>query len=253
MSNKRIAIIGGTGLDSLKEFEVTGEHLIQTAFGSPSAAVQSGSLYGHDILFLPRHGTNHKIPPHKINYRANIEALAKLQVAEILAVTAVGGIADDAPPKSLVIPDQIIDYSYGREHTFYDGVDGRVEHVDFSKPFDANLRNELISAAKHAKVNVTAFGVYGVTQGPRLETAAEIQRLSQDGCTLVGMTAMPEAALAREREIAYANCSIVVNWAAGIEEREITMDEIKANLSDAYQNFSKLLHTWLSIRANRNK
>ena len=244
--DKRVAIIGGTGLDSLEELVITRRHSIQTAFGTPSAAIQEGLLFDKPIFFLPRHGDAHQIPPHKINYRANIAALAKFGIEKILAVTAVGGIASNAPPCAIVIPDQIVDYTYGREHTFFDGVDGQVQHIDFTSPFCERTRQALINVANKANIALTTSGVYGVTQGPRLETAAEIRRLERDGCTIVGMTVMPEAALAREMNLAYANCSIVVNWGAGIEAREITMDEIRSNLNLAHSALKKLLHAWLN-------
>lgn len=247
MNDVRIAIIGGTGLDALDELQVTCRHDLQTPFGSASAALQEGSLFGHPVLFLPRHGDAHQIPPHKINYRANIWALSKLKVNKILAITAVGGIAENAAPRSIVIPDQLIDYTYGREHTFFDGVDEKVEHVDFTSPFCQHTRAELIESARQAGVEIIPHGVYGATQGPRLETAAEIKKLSTDGCSIVGMTIMPEAALARELSLRYANCSIVVNWGAGIEDREITMEEIRSNLAAAHSRLKTLLANWLDL------
>ena len=156
-----------------------------------------------------------------------------------------GRIAENAGPRSIVIPDQIIDYTYGREHTFFDGVDEKVEHIDFTSPFCQRTRAEIIQSALKAGVEIVPEGVYGATQGPRLETAAEIRKLSADGCSIVGMTIMPEAALARELSLRYANCSIVVNWGAGIENREITMAEIRTNLAAAHSRLKTLLETWL--------
>lgn len=251
MQEARIAIIGGTGLDSLEELHIETKHIVQTPYGSPSALLQTGTLFDHPVVFLPRHGSEHQLPPHKINYRANIAALAKFNVEKILGITAVGGIAKNASPRSIVLPDQLIDYTYAREHTFYDGVDGCVEHIDFTNPFCPLLRQDLISAAERSSVSITPLGVYGVTQGPRLETAAEIRRMAHDGCTVVGMTAMPEAALAREVGMNYANCSIVVNWAAGIENRQITMQEIVDNLSAAQTNFKALIKSWMSSQSTR--
>ena len=246
MSGKQLAIIGGTGLDTLAELNIVRRHRIQTPFGNPSAEIQEGSLFDHPILFLPRHGDRHDIPPHKINYRANIWALSELGVDRILAITAVGGIAEDAAPQSIIIPDQLIDYTYGREHTFFDGIDGKVEHIDFTSPFCYLMRSELVSAASQAGVELISQGVYAATQGPRLETAAEVKKLARDGCTIVGMTVMPEAALARELNLRYANCSIVVNWGAGIEQREITMSEIRSNLTSTHLHLKKLLAAWLN-------
>ena len=245
MPDPRIAIIGGTGLDSLEELVIERRHLIQTRFGAPSDKIQEGTLFGRPIVFLPRHGDEHNIPPHKINYRANIAALNQLGVDRILAITAVGGIHSDCPPRALVIPEQIIDYTYGREQTFFDGVDMSVEHIDFTEPFCEQMRAEITQAAQRAGIEIVAGGVYGVTQGPRLETAAEITRMANDGCTVVGMTAMPEAALARELNIPYANCSIVVNWGAGLDDGQITMDEIRNNMRLASLAVKKLLSSWL--------
>mgnify|MGYP001812210518 CR=1 FL=1 len=245
MSGKRLAIIGGTGLDALHELTITRRHRVQTPFGKPSAEIQEGSLFDYPVLFLPRHGDAHDIPPHKINYRANIWALSKLGVGKILAITAVGGIAEDAAPQSIIIPEQLIDYTYGREHTFFDGIDNKVEHIDFTSPFCHLMRSELNDAANQASVKIIPHGVYGATQGPRLETAAEIKKLARDGCTIVGMTVMPEASLSRELELSYANCSIVVNWGAGIEQREITMSEIRSNMVAAHVDLKKLLAAWL--------
>ena len=244
--NPLIAIIGGTGLDSIDELVIDSTQIIQTPYGSPSAPLQFGHLFGRPIVFLPRHGSDHRLPPHKINYRANIAALSKVGIEKILGVTAVGGIAENAPPRSIVLPHQLIDYTYGREHTFFDGVDGLLEHIDFTNPLCPQLRKDLHNAATQISLSITTAGVYGVTQGPRLETAAEIHRMAADGCTVVGMTAMPEAALARELEINYANCSIVVNWAAGISTEEITMQHIVDNLAAAQKDFKALLEAWLS-------
>lgn len=245
MKEPHIAIIGGTGLDSLDELKIDSRQIVQTVYGSPSAPLQFGQLFQHPIVFLPRHGSEHQLPPHKINYRANIAALSKVGIKKILGVTAVGGIADTATPRSIVLPDQIIDYTYGREHTFFDGVDGRVEHIDFTEPLCPQLRAELIEAAGQLSMPISPTGVYGATQGPRLETAAEIARMAADGCTVVGMTAMPEAALAKELGLAYANCSIVVNWAAGLDEKQITMQHIVENLKAAQEDFKALIKTWL--------
>ena len=245
MNDKRIAIIGGTGLDSIEELVITRRHQVQTPYGQPSAAVQEGMLFDRPILFLPRHGEAHDIPPHKINYRANLAALAKLKVDQILSITAVGGISPEASPRAIVIPEQIIDYTYGREQTFYDGVDKQVEHIDFTYPFCTSTRAEVIGAAKRVQIDVVPFGVYAATQGPRLETAAEINKLANDGCSIVGMTLMPEAALARELNLRYANCSVVVNWGAGIEQGEITMEEIRSNLNAALNDLKRLLAGWL--------
>jgi 5'-methylthioinosine phosphorylase len=181
------------------------------------------------------------VPPHRVNYRANIWALKQLGVAQIIAVNAVGGITADTPPLTLVLPDQIIDYSSGREHTFFDGDDGQVSHVDFSWPYSAQLRGILMQAGLQQGQPLLAAATYGSTNGPRLESAAEITRLRQDGCNVVGMTGMPEAVLARELEIGYACLALVVNWAAGVEDKAISMEDIMANVEQGMHQVKSLL------------
>ncbi|MBM4227367.1 MAG: S-methyl-5'-thioinosine phosphorylase [Gammaproteobacteria bacterium] len=227
-----IGIIGGSGLDQLAALTDVRARRVTTAWGEPSGPLLEGRLDGTPVIFLPRHGAAHHLPPHRINYRANIAALRDAGVKEIFAVAAVGGIGREAAPGALVVPDQIIDYTWGREHTFHDGLDGQVEHVEFGEPFCPTLRNCLIEAARALGQPLVAQGCYGATQGPRLETAAEIARMARDGCTLVGMTGMPEAALAREAGLAYASCSLVVNWAAGLSAEPITMEDILRELRE---------------------
>ncbi|MFT4563826.1 MAG: 5'-methylthioinosine phosphorylase [Gammaproteobacteria bacterium] len=244
----KVAIIGGSGLDNFTD--LTGAHELRqvTRFGQPSGSILSGTFAGCEILFLARHGSGHTIPPHKINYRANIAALRDLGATEIIAVTAVGGIAATAPPRRIVIPNQIVDYTYGREHTFSDGLDDLVQHIDFTYPFCARLREELTRAAAQISLSVEATGVYGATQGPRLETAAEISRMAKDGCTIVGMTGMPEASLAREAGLNYVNCSLVVNWAAGVVDGTIEFAEIEEHLKLGMTEVQRLLKAWLEQR-----
>jgi len=237
----RLAIIGGSGFAAMPELEIIDTRPVQTRFGAPSAELVRGRLAGLDLVFLPRHGPEHSIPPHRINYRANVQALGDARVDRILALAAVGGIAEDCAPRVLCVPDQIIDYTHGRDGSFYDGSDGGVVHVDFSFPFSEPLRRLLLESARATGVPVRDGGTYGVTQGPRLETAAEIRRLRRDGCDLVGMTAMPEAVLARELGIEYATLAFVVNWAAGLSEGEIGMDEINANLEQCTADVERLL------------
>lgn len=225
-----LAIIGGTGLTQIDQLTVVDQQTLQTPFGEPSAPYLIAELNGKKLVFLARHGNPHRIPPHKINYRANIWGLKQLGVTEIIGVAAVGGVSSAMEPGHIAIPDQIIDYSYGREHTFFaDGLD-HVTHIDFTLPYSQTLRERIIQAANRSGITISASGTYGCTQGPRLETAAEIKRLARDGCDLVGMTGMPEAALARELELSYANISVVANWGAGLVEGEITMAEIEKNL-----------------------
>jgi 5'-methylthioinosine phosphorylase len=236
-----LAIIGGTGLTQIEALTITGEERITTPFGEPSAAYLLGELNGQKLVFLARHGNPHQIPPHKINYRANIWGLKQLGVTEIIGVAAVGGIGATMAPAVIAIPDQLIDYSYGREHTFFADDLEHVTHIDFTEPYTPSLRARIVQAAQQAKISITPSGTYGCTQGPRLETVAEIKRMAKDGCDLVGMTGMPEAALARELGLAYANISVVANWAAGVVEGEITMAEIEKNLAVGMANAIALL------------
>lgn len=236
-----IAIIGGTGLSQIDQLQILSHQQIDTPFGATSAPLLLAELNGNPVIFLARHGNPHRIPPHKINYRANIWALKQAGVSEIIAVAAVGGISPAMKPAVIAIPDQIIDYSYGREHSFFSDDLEHVTHIDFSFPYTEQLRQRLISAADKADIEIITQATYACTQGPRLETAAEIKRLSQDGCDLVGMTGMPEAALARELGIDYANVSVVANWGAGILSTEITMAEIEENLKIGMNNVIALL------------
>ncbi len=223
----KLAIIGGTGLTAINELSITETHSIETPYGEVSAPLVSGELSGNEVVFLARHGNDHTIPPHKINYRANIWALKSLGVADVIGVAAVGGIHKDIPPEKIIIPDQIIDYTYGRQHTFFEDDLSEVTHIDFTNPYNEALRKKLLNAATHSNIDVHQSGVYGATQGPRLETASEINRMEKDGCDIVGMTGMPEAALAKELGLHYACCALCVNWAAGKTNQEITMEEIE--------------------------
>lgn len=236
-----IAIIGGTGLTALNGLEIQGEEDLATPYGTPSGPLTRGSLAAKSILFLPRHGYRHSIPPHKVNYRANIAALKEAGAEFVLAVNAVGGISAEMQAGVLSIPDQIIDYTWGREHTFYDGGESGVEHIDFTHPYCESLRANLVEAGRTAAIDLLDYGTYAVTQGPRLETPAEIDRLARDGCHLVGMTGMPEAALAREAGLCYASISVVANMAAGRGEGEITMAEIEANLKTGMDKVRQLI------------
>lgn len=228
----KLAVIGGSGLAQLSGLEVARREVVKTPYGKASAAVTHGTFYGTELAFLARHGDEHQIPPHKINYCANIWALKHVGVETIIAGAAVGGICAELAPGSLVIPHQIIDYTWARPQTFFEGGKGAVVHIDFTRPYSEELRRTLLRAAGQAGIDVAESGTYGVTQGPRLETAAEIDRLERDGCDIVGMTAMPEAALARELDLEYATCAVVVNAAAGRgREDTITMESIEANLN----------------------
>ncbi len=238
-----IAIIGGTGLTSLTGLKISGEETLLTKYGEPSGPIMRGSLAGKQILFLPRHGYQHTIPPHKVNYRANIAALKTAGAEYIIAVNAVGGISQEMQACVVAIPDQIIDYTWSREHTFFDGGESGVEHIDFTQPYCESLRASLIQSGKQSGIELLDYATYAATQGPRLETPAEINRLEKDGCHIVGMTGMPEAALARELDLCYASVSVVANMAAGRGEGEITMAEIDENLKSGMDKVRRLLET----------
>ena len=208
--SERLAIIGGTGLNQLTDAWRPIDR-IETPYGPAATPVLETTLGGRSVLFLARHGRPHRVPPHRINYRANIWLLKQLGATAVIASNAVGGIAEGLEAGDIVVPDQIIDYTWGREHTYMD--ESRLNHVDFTGPYDAQLRRALV-AAGGSHVSRDA-GVYGCTQGPRLESAAEIERMARDGCDVVGMTGMPEAGLARELDLPYASICLVVNRAAG--------------------------------------
>jgi 5'-methylthioinosine phosphorylase len=227
---KRLAIIGGTGVDELEGLQILGSHPLDTPYGAPSRAVQEGSLGGSQVFFLQRHGSPNAIPPHRINYRANLWALRSLGATDIVAINAVGGIAPDMPSGVLVIPDQVIDYTWGREHSVDDGSSGQLQHIDFTEPYDSDLRQALLAQARDAGIAHQDGAVHGVTQGPRLETAAEVRRMTQDGCDVVGMTGMPEAALAREMGLAYASLCMVVNPAAGLGDEPLSLEMMREAL-----------------------
>lgn len=236
-----LGIIGGSGFTSLPDTEIVDRARVDTAYGAPSAELLTLRHEGRDFRFLPRHGAGHGIPPHAINYRANIQALCDSGVTRVIALGAVGGIADDCGPLRLCVPDQLIDYTWGRPSTYFDGADGDVVHVDFSAPFAGAVREGLLDTGRALGLDPRPGGTLGVTQGPRLETAAEIFRMERDGCDLVGMTAMPEAVLARERGLDYALLTFVVNWAAGKGDGEVGMDEIRANLARCGDDVRRLL------------
>ena len=243
----KLAIIGGTGLAHLSNLKIVHKQMVHTPYGPASAPLIIGELCGESVIFIARHGHGHTIPPHKINYQANIWALKSLDVEQIIAVAAVGGITEKMGPKTIVIPDQLIDYTYGREHTFFGDDFNPDQHIDFTEPYNARLRLAMLSVAESVDCDVIDGGVYGATQGPRLETAAEINKLERDGCDIVGMTGMPEAALARELEMEYATCAVVANWGAGRDKGEITMQEIEENLVDGMRSVRDLLEKTLPL------
>ena len=224
------AILAGSGFSDFASLS-PGRHLV-TAYGAPSAPVREIDFGGQSVWLLQRHGDRQDIPPHRINYRANLAALRLLSVGNVLAINTVGVIADAPGPGELAVPDQLIDYTYGRDHSIYDGSSARLDHIDFTEPFCEPLRRQILDAARDADVPCRDGGVYAVTKGPRLETAAEVDRLERDGADFIGMTAMPEAAIARELQMNYACLSLIVNFAAGRGAQGIHED-IEASLLEA--------------------
>jgi 5'-deoxy-5'-methylthioadenosine phosphorylase len=242
------AIIGGSGLCDYPGLEIDEVRELETPFGKPSAKLTLGTLQSQSVVFLPRHGEQHRIPPHRINYRANIHALKQLGVDRILAVAAVGGIGEAYAPGMLAVPDQIIDYTHGREQSFFSDDFSADRHIDFSWPYTQTLRLQLLSAGQRAGLELIDGGTYGAVQGPRLETAAEIRRMAADGCHLVGMTGMPEACLARELEMDYATLAVVANWAAGISDKPLTMDDIGDTMAAGIDSVRSVINGVLSLR-----
>jgi 5'-deoxy-5'-methylthioadenosine phosphorylase len=237
----KVGIIGGSGLTRLSTLRVTHREVMHTPFGEASAPLTHGELEGLEVVFLPRHGPGHTIPPHKVNYRANIWALRHIGVDWVIGMAAVGGITPRMAPGQICVPDQILDYTWGRAHTFFESDLSQVTHIDFTEPYCEALRQALIAAGRRAGVDPVVDGTYVATQGPRLETAQEIRRIERDGGDIVGMTGMPEAALARELGLCYACCAVVVNRAAGKGEGPITMADIEANLVTGMEKARGLL------------
>ena len=237
-----LGVIGGSGLTRLPGFVIAGERDEPTPYGMPSAPLVSGTLGGVPMLFLARHGSAHSIAPHEINYRANIWAMKSLGVTRIVSVATVGGIGDRFTPGALAVPHQIIDYTWGRRHTFFDEGEP-VTHIDFTEPYSQEVRVAIAAAAEACGEAVLPQAVYAVTQGPRLETAAEIDRLARDGADIVGMTAMPEAALAREKGMAYGALAVVANYAAGRGDsrNRIDLEAINAVHAQAMQRVVRVL------------
>ncbi len=242
-----IAIIGGTGLTNMPGLTVHHREMVKTEYGAPSSPLIHGELNGHSVIFLARHGRRHTIPPHMVNYRANLMALKEVGVSHVIALAAVGGISDDCQERTIVIPDQIIDYTHDRAHTFYGAKNDTFRHIDFSEPYCPVIRKRLIEACNTASVNHVSSGVYGATQGPRLETAAEIRRMENDGCTIVGMTGMPEAALAREIDMQYACCGMVVNRAAGKVSTGIDFSQLEGVLKESVELIRVVLEETLKL------
>jgi len=240
-----IGILGGSGLSRLANLEVSARKVARTPYGEPSGPLIMGSLRGREVVFLARHGYGHTFAPHEVNYRANLWALKEHGVREVVSVASVGGIRADLGPGTLVLPDQIIDYTWGRGATYFEGADAPVTHIDFTEPYNAATRERIRRAAQACGEPVVDGGVYGATQGPRLETAAEINRMERDGADMVGMTGMPEAVLAREIDLAYAAIAVVANYAAGRGEsaRSVSLERIDAVLEEAMGRVRKIVET----------
>lgn len=238
-----LGIIGGSGLTQLSNLQATRREVVRTPYGEPSGAVTLGKLNDRNVAFIARHGYGHTIPPHAVNYRANLWALESLGVKRVVSVVSVGGIRADMKPGALAVPHQIIDYTWGRKHTYFDGPEQPVTHVDFTHPYCEALRAALLRAAGATKLPLIADGVYAATQGPRLESAAEINRLENDGADMVGMTGMPETGLAREIGLCYATVAVVANWAAGRGDsaQTVHLESIRAVLTGAIGKVRLLL------------
>lgn len=242
MSHISLAVIGGTGVYALAELEDVESRQVSTRYGEPSGPLRIGRLLGHRVAFLARHGEGHSLPPHQVNYRANLAALQAVGATRVLALNTVGGITEGFGPRVLACPEQLIDYTWGRISTLSEEPGSDVLHVDFGDPYTPMLRHKILAAAKVTGVKLVDGGCYGATQGPRLETKAEIARMRRDGCDLVGMTGMPEAGLARELGLDYACLAIVANWAAGCGTgEEITMAEVLANVKAASAGLPELI------------
>jgi len=242
-----LAIIGGTGVYRLASLEDA--HAVEgdTPYGAPSGPVRVGRLAGRRVAFMARHGEGHSLPPHRVNYRANLWQLRSLGAQRVLAINTVGGITERFGPRVLALPDQLIDYTWGRASSFWDGEGGELLHVDFGDPYTPSLRQAVREAAVKSAIELVDGGCYGATQGPRLETRAEIARMRRDGCDLVGMTGMPEAGLARELGLDYACLAVVANWAAGCgDDAEITLADVLANVDAASAGLPALLDALLA-------
>jgi len=238
-----LAIIGGSGLTKLANLEVSRRVAARTPYGDPSGAITCGKIGKSDVLFLARHGYGHTIAPHEVNYRANLWALRDAGADSVVSVASVGGIRNDIWPGAILLPHQVIDYTWGRPSTFFEGPGTPVNHIDFTEPYSRVMRARLLKAAAAAGERITDGGVYAATQGPRLETAAEINRLERDGADIVGMTGMPEAALAREIGLEYAALTVVANYAAGRGDSEhaVPLDKIGAVLEEAMGRVRRII------------
>jgi 5'-methylthioadenosine phosphorylase len=238
-----LAIIGGSGLTRLASLEVGKRKVARTPYGEPSGALTFGRIGKEDVVFLARHGYGHTIAPHEVNYRANLWALKQAGAGAVVSVASVGAIRNDIWPGTLVLPHQIMDYTWGRASTFFEGPGTPVNHIDFTQPYSQPLRSRILGAASACGERIMDGGVYAATQGPRLETAAEINRLEGDGADIVGMTGMPEAALAREIALEYAAIAVVANYAAGRGDsaHAVSLDKIETVLDEAMGRVRRII------------
>ncbi|MFN2644849.1 MAG: S-methyl-5'-thioinosine phosphorylase [Burkholderiales bacterium] len=238
-----LAIIGGSGLAALGNLQLTDRKRPRTPYGEPSGTLSFGRIASRDVVFLARHGEGHSVAPHEVNYRANLYALKDAGALEVLSVATVGAVRASLAPGALVLPHQIIDYTWGRRATYYEGNGVPVKHIDFTEPYSARLRAKIRAAGVACGERLVDGGVYACTQGPRLETAAEVDRLERDGAALVGMTAMPEAALAREIGLEYGAIAVVANYAAGRgdSKRAIALESIAAVLEEAMGRVRRII------------
>lgn len=245
-----VGIIGGSGLTKLKNLEIVHRRIVRTPYGEPTGPLTFGRLGQTEVVFLARHGYGHTIPPHQVNYRANIWALHYVGVRQIIAVAAVGGIAAEMQAGVIACPDQLIDYTHGRHHTFFEGGDKQVVHIDFSFPYCERLRHDYRAAAEQLGKPLLMAGVYAATQGPRLETAAEIRRIERDGGDMVGMTGSPEAQLARELGLCYAPLCLVVNPAAGKTEGVISLESLQEVMVEGMERVRQLLEAIVPLTSH---
>ncbi|MEX0637152.1 MAG: S-methyl-5'-thioinosine phosphorylase [Burkholderiales bacterium] len=238
-----LAVIGGSGLSKLASLEITQRKVVRTPYGEPSGALTFGAIRGRGMVFLARHGYGHTIAPHEVNYRANLWALKEENISGVVSVASVGGIRRDVAPGTLLVPDQIIDYTWGRRATFFEGSGAPVTHIDFTEPYTQSLRQRILAAARACGESMLDGGTYAASQGPRLESAAEIDRFERDGAAIVGMTGMPEAALARELGLEYAAIAVSANFAAGRGESEhaVPMERIEAVLGEAMGRVRRII------------
>jgi 5'-methylthioadenosine phosphorylase len=238
-----LAIIGGRGLTQLTNLKITHQQVMRTPYGEPSGAFMFGTLDQHEVIFLARHGYGHTIPPHLVNYRANLWALHEQGASNIISVATVGGIRADLKPGVIVVPDQIIDFTHGRDATFFEARDKPFSNADFTFPYSGKLRSRILRSAQTAQQPCVDGGVYATTQGPRLDSIAEINRYERDGADMVGMTGMPETALAKELELEYATIAVVANYAAGRGDsvKGINVEIVNATASEAMVRVRSIL------------